>query len=120
MSQIVVAACRINAGSVPDKVVKKVVGEEIVKQIRAEAVDELRGERERARQIEARRNELWAERMEGVRRRIHHRSLIRRALDPIATAWATAYACCTLWPGAILDRLVDWLVKKDWIGMEDD
>lgn len=119
MSQVIMWGARINSKGTPETVVRKVVGDEIVRQIRREAAHEVRGELERARVIEEKYRKLMPEHEEAVMRKVKRKSLIRRVAAPIEMAWAFVYACAALWPVAIAYKLIAWAQRKGYVTQED-
>lgn len=116
MTQMMVEACRINAKDVPIETVCKMVGKEVAEQIRADAVRDVQAKLERAKVIESKYRALMPEHEAHVMRRVKRKSLLRRALAPIETAWALVYACAVLWPVAIAYKLIGWARRKGFDG----
>ena len=116
MSQMSVVGYRLCAANTPEHVMVKAVGDEMVRQIRADAVKEMQGKLERAQMIERKYKAMMPEHEAQVMRRAKRKPLIRRILAPVELAWAFAYACAVLWPVAIAYKLIGWAKRK---GLDD-
>ena len=126
MTRNMVSFCRLNMQTVPMEVVAKVVGEEVREQIRAEALKETEGDRARLLWMTQDRAERMRREIDRLADELWGRSLLRRTLDPLATAWAWTYSVTrelvgTAWawayaiahelPPALIQRALDACVR---------
>lgn len=119
MTQNMVSFCRLNMQTVPMEVVTKVVGEEVRKQIRAEALKETEGDRARLLWMTQDRAERMRREIDRLADELWGRPLLRRTLDPLATAWAWTYsvtreliASTWAWAYAIAHELPPALIQR--------
>ena len=119
MTQMMVTAYRINAKDVPMETVYKMVVEEVREQIRAEALKETEGDRARLLWMTQDRAERMRREIDRLADELWGRSLLRRTLDPLATAWAWTYsvtreliASTWAWAYAIAHELPPALIQR--------